>query len=309
MVSFNRQKLLPNTLAKYSRQALFFTIKSDSILSSQAHTLLSLQPPPHSPPPRSIATGWSDMIKLLSARVKEEMWCCEHHANLTVMPVPQDRGCGYFMWINDLRLYISSSSGSSAPLSSYPGTSTRPSYSPRTSRSAQNLGKAECSNCKFLAEKIKTLEAKIKILEGALEMKRHPEKHALESAAILHELYNDMGKLEGSDKDYELNLSMYEKAAKLEKLKDAKLAWLLDKYYYRSQESVGCSSSHANLYLTEKELYQLHLDEEALRETLEEQAMDAKAREEKIRQKQADDDEFFLTFGRVRIDSDYESSD
>ncbi|GJW21598.1 hypothetical protein Tco_0032220 [Tanacetum coccineum] len=112
-----------------------------------------------------------------------------------------------------------------------------------------------------------------------------------------------------SDKDYELNLSMYGKAAKLEKLKDAKLAWLLDKYYYRSQESVGCSSSHANLYLTEKELYQLHLDEEALRETLEEQAMDAKAREEKIRQKQADDDEFFLTFGRVRIDSYYESSD
>ncbi|GJZ50654.1 probable protein phosphatase 2C 42 [Tanacetum coccineum] len=73
----------------------------------------------------------------------------------------------------------------------------------------------------------------------------------------------------------------------------------MEKYYYRSQESVGCSSSHADLYLTEKELYQLHLDEEALRETLEEQAMDAKAREEKIRQKQADDDEFFLTFGRM----------
>ncbi|GJZ73915.1 reverse transcriptase domain-containing protein [Tanacetum coccineum] len=31
---------------------------------------------------------------------------------------------------------------------------------------------------------------------------------------------------EGSDKDYELNLSMYGKAAKLEKHKDAKLAWL-----------------------------------------------------------------------------------
>ncbi|GKE45089.1 hypothetical protein Tco_1472373, partial [Tanacetum coccineum] len=27
-----------------------------SILSSQAHTLLSSQPPPHSPPPRSTAT-------------------------------------------------------------------------------------------------------------------------------------------------------------------------------------------------------------------------------------------------------------
>ncbi|GJR33354.1 hypothetical protein Tco_1109586 [Tanacetum coccineum] len=166
-----------------------------SILSSQAHTLLSSQPPPHSPPPRSTATRWSDIIKLLSARVKEEMWCCEHHANLTVMPGTQDRGCGYFMWMDDLRLHISSSSGSSTPPSYSPGTSTRPSYSPGSSRSAQNLGKAECSNCKFLAEKIKTLEAKIKILEGALEMERHPEKHTLDSAAILHELYNEMGKL------------------------------------------------------------------------------------------------------------------
>ncbi|GJW61727.1 hypothetical protein Tco_0111062 [Tanacetum coccineum] len=167
----------------------------DSILSSQAHTLLSSQPPPHSPPPRSTATRWSDMIKLLSARVKEEMWCCEHYANITVMPGTQDRGCGYFMWMDDLRLHISSSSGSSTPPRSYPGPSTRPSYSPGPFRSAQNLGRVECSNCKFLAEKIKTLEAKIKILEGALEMERHPEKHTLESAAILHELYNDMGKL------------------------------------------------------------------------------------------------------------------
>ncbi|GJT51464.1 hypothetical protein Tco_0977621 [Tanacetum coccineum] len=109
---------------------------------------------------------------------------------------------------------------------------------------------------------------------------------------------------EGSDKDYELNLSMYEKAAKLEKQMDAKLAWLLEKYYYRSQESVDCSSSQA-----EKELHQLHLDEEALREILKEKAMDEKAREEKIGQKQADDDEFFMEFGVMRIDSDYESSD
>ncbi|GJT88761.1 hypothetical protein Tco_1070478 [Tanacetum coccineum] len=85
---------------------------------------------------------------------------------------------------------------------------------------------------------------------------------------------------EGSDKDYELNLSI-----------------------------VGCSSSQADLYLTKKELHQLHLDEEALRETLEEQKMDEKAREEKIRQKQADDDEFFMEFGVVRYDSEYESSD
>ncbi|GKC23282.1 reverse transcriptase domain-containing protein [Tanacetum coccineum] len=114
---------------------------------------------------------------------------------------------------------------------------------------------------------------------------------------------------EGSDKGYELNLSMYGKAAKLEKQMDAKLAWLLEKYYYRSQESVGCSSSQADLYLTEKELHQLHLDEEALRETLEEQAIDEKAREEKIRQKQADDDEFFMEFEVVRYDLEYESSD
>nr|GEW23546.1 hypothetical protein [Tanacetum cinerariifolium] len=73
----------------------------------------------------------------------------------------------------------------------------------------------------------------------------------------------------------------------------------------------GGSSSHTHeigdVYLTKKELRQLHLDEEALRETLKEQAMDEKAREEKIRQKQADDHEFFLEFAVVRYDSDYES--
>ncbi|GKF28512.1 hypothetical protein Tco_0094854 [Tanacetum coccineum] len=88
-----------------------------------------------------------------------------------------------------------SSLGPSTPPTLYTRPSTRPSYSARTSRSAMNVGKAECSNCKFLAEKIKTLEAKIKILEGTLEMEMHPENHTIESAAILHELYNDMGKL------------------------------------------------------------------------------------------------------------------
>ncbi|GJU31768.1 hypothetical protein Tco_1175357 [Tanacetum coccineum] len=115
---------------------------------------------------------------------------------------------------------------------------------------------------------------------------------------------------EGSDKDYELNLSMYENAAKIEKQMNAKLAWLLKKYNYRSQTHIGGSSSQTHdigdVYLTEKKLHQLHLDEEALRETLKEHAMDEKAREEKIRQKQADDDEFFFVFGVVRIDSDYE---
>ncbi|GJU37054.1 transposase, MuDR, MULE transposase domain protein [Tanacetum coccineum] len=114
---------------------------------------------------------------------------------------------------------------------------------------------------------------------------------------------------EESDKDYELNLSMYEKAAKIEKQMNAKLVWLLEKYYYRSQTYIGGSSSQTHeicdLYLTEKELHQLHLDKEALKETLEELTMDEKAQKKKIRQKQADDEEFFLEFGVVRYDSDY----
>ncbi|GKC99639.1 hypothetical protein Tco_1169914 [Tanacetum coccineum] len=117
---------------------------------------------------------------------------------------------------------------------------------------------------------------------------------------------------EGSDKDYELNLSMYGKTAKIEKQMNAKLVWLLEKYNYRLQTHIGGSSSQTHeicdLYLTEKELHQLHLDEEALRETLEEEARDKKEREEKIRQKQADDEEFFLKFGVVKYDSEYESN-
>ncbi|GJR28598.1 zf-CCHC domain-containing protein [Tanacetum coccineum] len=52
--------------------------------------------------------------------------------------------------------------------------------------------------------------------------------------------------------------------------------------------------------------HQLHLDEEALRETLEEEARGKKERKEKIRQKQADDEEFFMEFGVVRYDSEYD---
>ncbi|GJX64082.1 hypothetical protein Tco_0298425 [Tanacetum coccineum] len=118
---------------------------------------------------------------------------------------------------------------------------------------------------------------------------------------------------EGCDKDYELNLSMYRKAAKLEKQMNAELAWIHEKYNNCSETHIGGSSSQTHeigdVYLTAEELHQLHLDEEALRETLEEQTMDEKAREEKIRQKQADDDEYFMEFGVMRIDSDYESSD
>nr|GEV45886.1 hypothetical protein [Tanacetum cinerariifolium] len=82
---------------------------------------------------------------------------------------------------------------------------------------------------------------------------------------------------------------------------NAKLAWIHENYNHRSETHICGSSSQTHeigdVYLIAKELHQLYLDEEALRETLEEQTMDEKAREEKIRQKQADDDEYFMEFG------------
>ncbi|GJU19707.1 hypothetical protein Tco_1153049 [Tanacetum coccineum] len=100
------------------------------------------------------------------------------------------------------------------------------------------------------------------------------------------------------------------KAAKIEKQLNAKLVWLREKFNYRSQTHIGGSSSQTHeicdVYLTEKELHQLRLDEKALRETLEEEARDEKELEEKIRQKQTDDEEFMLEFA-VKYDSEYES--
>ncbi|GKC16929.1 hypothetical protein Tco_1013711 [Tanacetum coccineum] len=58
-------------------------------------------------------------------------------------------------------------------------------------------------------------------------------------------------------------------------------------------------------YLTEKQQQQLALDEEALRETLEEEARAEKEWEERIRQERAHDDLFRLEFG-VKSDSEYE---
>ncbi|GJS75003.1 hypothetical protein Tco_0724884 [Tanacetum coccineum] len=114
---------------------------------------------------------------------------------------------------------------------------------------------------------------------------------------------------ESSGTDHKLHLSMYGKASWLEEQMSAKSDWFREKYSLRTRIGIGCSSSQANCYLTEKELHQLRMDEEALRETLEEEAMNKRAQEEKIRQKQAEDDKFFLEFGVVRYDSEYESSD
>nr|GEW25764.1 hypothetical protein [Tanacetum cinerariifolium] len=66
-------------------------------------------------------------------------------------------------------------------------------------------------------------------------------------------------------------------------------------------------------YLTEKEQQQLLLDEETLRETLEEEANPEKEQaraerewEERMKEKQAHDELFMLEFG-VKSDSEYES--
>ncbi|GJT27516.1 hypothetical protein Tco_0907791 [Tanacetum coccineum] len=129
----------------------------------------------------------------LGVSEKHTFWYVPKNEIVTFKPGTQDRGCGYFTWKDDLIRHLSFSLGPSTPPSSSLAPSIHPSYFPL--RSTLNLGKAECSNCNFLAEKIKALETKIKILEGTLEMERHPENHTLESAAILHELYNDIGKL------------------------------------------------------------------------------------------------------------------
>ncbi|GJS15304.1 hypothetical protein Tco_0409776 [Tanacetum coccineum] len=96
----------------------------------------------------------------------------------------KDYGCGYFIWKDEFRLRLSSSLGPSIPPSSSSGvrSSTRP------SRSAPSIGNTFGSNCKLLA-------MKIKILEVRLDMERHPEDHACQSAAIRQVILNDMENL------------------------------------------------------------------------------------------------------------------
>ncbi|GJW56522.1 hypothetical protein Tco_0103253 [Tanacetum coccineum] len=114
---------------------------------------------------------------------------------------------------------------------------------------------------------------------------------------------------ESSKKDRKLHLSMYGKASQLQKQMGAKSAWFQEKYSGRTHRGIGCSSSQTNCPLTEKELHQLRMDEEALKEMLEEEAMNKKAQKEKIRQEQAENNALFQEFGVVRYDSEYESSD
>ncbi|GKC57621.1 ribonuclease H-like domain-containing protein [Tanacetum coccineum] len=72
--------------------------------------------------------------------------------------------------------------GSLTPPRYYLGASTSQSYSLGTLRNA------ECSNCKHLLDKIT-------ILEATVDMYMHPEQHTVNSAALFHEVYNNMRNL------------------------------------------------------------------------------------------------------------------
>ncbi|GJY14807.1 hypothetical protein Tco_0385229 [Tanacetum coccineum] len=87
---------------------------------------------------------------------------------------------------------------------------------------------------------------------------------------------------ESFEKDRKLHLSMYGKAAQLEKQMDAKLAWFQKRYSGRTHGGIGCSSSQTSCPLTEKELHQLRMDEEALNEMLKEEAMKKRHKRRKL---------------------------
>ncbi|GKA22169.1 hypothetical protein Tco_0708131 [Tanacetum coccineum] len=91
---------------------------------------------------------------------------------------PKNFGCRFFLWKETrLRQLMSSPGASSA------GQSTPPNYSPGSSRNA------ECSNCKHL-------RGKISVLKATLDMHMHPEQHTVNLAALLHEVLNEMEKLD-----------------------------------------------------------------------------------------------------------------
>nr|GEV83353.1 hypothetical protein [Tanacetum cinerariifolium] len=118
-------------------------------------------------------------------------------------PLEDTFGCKFFLWKEErVRLLIGSpgasstliySSGSSSTLIYSPGSSTPPCYSPGASTpQSYSLGtssNAECSNCKHLLDKITELEVTV-------DMYMDPEQHTVNSAALFHEVYSNMGKLD-----------------------------------------------------------------------------------------------------------------
>ncbi|GKA94686.1 hypothetical protein Tco_0816724 [Tanacetum coccineum] len=98
-------------------------------------------------------------------------------------------GCKNFLWKEErVRLLVGSPGALTTPIYS-PGSSSTPIYSPGSSSTPIYSRNAECSNCKHLLDKITVLEATV-------DMYMHPEQHTVNSAALFHEVYNNMGKLD-----------------------------------------------------------------------------------------------------------------
>ncbi|GJX39137.1 hypothetical protein Tco_0252440 [Tanacetum coccineum] len=85
------------------------------------------------------------------------------------------------------------SAGHSAPPSYSTRHSTPPSYSlgPSTppSYSSGSSTNGNCSNCKHLRRKISVFKA-------TMDMHMHPKQHTVNSAALFHEVLNEMEKLD-----------------------------------------------------------------------------------------------------------------
>ncbi|GJR81108.1 retrovirus-related pol polyprotein from transposon TNT 1-94 [Tanacetum coccineum] len=141
--------------------------------------------------PEEIKTFLKKIQVLLQASVIDQNRVVERR-NRTLVDVARTMlifSCAsLFLWAEAIAIacYTQTSSGKlfwmpSTTPSYFPGPSTPPSYSPGHSRNA------ECTNCKLLIEKLH-------VLETTLEMYIHPEKHTIDSTALLHEFYNDTGK-------------------------------------------------------------------------------------------------------------------
>ncbi|GKE30284.1 hypothetical protein Tco_1445668 [Tanacetum coccineum] len=118
-------------------------------------------------------------------------------------PLEDTFGCKFFLWKEErVRLLVGSPGASTTPIyssgsSSTPiyslGSLTPPRYSPGASTpqsySVGTSKNVECSNCKHLLDKIT-------VLEVTVDMYMHSEQHTVNSAALFHEVYNNMGKLD-----------------------------------------------------------------------------------------------------------------
>ncbi|GJX95153.1 hypothetical protein Tco_0349739 [Tanacetum coccineum] len=125
-------------------------------------------------------------------------WCAEGDVVLQQSYKPKSYASETFwMWIflwkeTRLRELMSSPGAPSTPSYSA-GHSTPPTYysgpSTPTNYSLRSLRNRECSNCKHL-------RLKIRVLKATMEMHMHPEQHTFNSAALIHEVLNEMEKLD-----------------------------------------------------------------------------------------------------------------